>query len=169
MRKLVLCLALLALAASGQAQRFAYVDTDYIIGKMPQYKAAQQQLNKLVEQWQKEIQSKQQTLDTLRQKLADEAVLLSPDEHKARSAEIEKKQKELEKLQLKRFGTDGELFKKQKELVKPIQNLIWQAVRKVAVKKHYDFIFDKGSDLIMLYTNSKWDVSREVLKMLQHH
>ncbi|MEH0007874.1 MAG: OmpH family outer membrane protein [Flavobacteriales bacterium] len=168
MKAFILLFAFFSVSAGGYAQKFAYVDTHYITEQMPQYKSAQRQLDTLVKRWQEEIEAEQKKLEALKQNLADEKAWLTEAQIKAQKADIEAAQKEIEQLQVKRFGADGDLFKQQKILVKPIQNAIWQAVQQVAKRGGYDFIFDKGSDLIMLYSNDKWDVSADVLQIVSH-
>jgi len=133
MKKLLFSLAIATLAWTGaSAQKFAYVDTDYILGQIPKYKEAQSELDKISTQWQKEIEAKFQEVDKLYKNYQQEQVLLTDDLKKKREAEIVGKEKEAKDLQKAKFGVDGELFKKRQELVKPIQDEIYNAVKKMA-------------------------------------
>lgn len=149
-----------------QAQRFAYIDTEYILGKMEEYKQAQTQLNAFSDQWQKELQDKMTELDRLTRTLQADAVLLTDELRQTREQELRLKEKEINDLQKARFGFNGDLFKKKQELLKPIQDRVYEAVSKLAREKGYDFIFDKGGEFMMLYASDKFDKSDDVLKML---
>ncbi len=148
------------------AQKFGYVDSDYILNSIPEYKSAQQELDKLSNDWQKEIEAKYTEIDKLYKAFQADVVLLTDDMKKKRENEIINKEKDVKELQKTKFGVDGELFKKRQELVKPIQDKVYNAVRVVAEKAGLAIIFDKGGDLTMLYTNTKYDKSEDVLKYL---
>jgi len=159
-------LALFLAGGTAFAQKFAWVDTEYIMAQIPQYKQAQDELNKISVQWQKEIEAKYAEIDKLYKNFKDDYLLLTEDLRKKREAEIVEKEKEAKDLQKQRFGVDGELFKKRQELVKPIQDKVYNAVKELADLKGYAVIFDKASDLTMLYTNERYDMSDEVLDKL---
>lgn len=146
------------------AQKFAYVDSQYILSKIPDYKIAQDQLNQLSVQWQKEIEAKYSEIDQLYKAYKADEVLLTAEMKQKRQAEIEKKEQEVKDLQKQRFGVNGDLFKKRQELVKPLQDKIYAAVQTLAERDNLAVIFDKSSDLTMLYTNIKYDKSDEILK-----
>lgn len=148
------------------AQRFAYVDTEYILDMMPEYRSAQKQLDALSEEWQKEIEKKQSEIDKLQKEFNAEQVLLTEEMRKKREAEIKSKENELKEYRTRKFGYEGELFKKRGELIKPIQDKVFDACQKIAKANAYDFIFAKSTELIMLYTNAKYDKSDEVLQEL---
>lgn len=167
MKKLILIVGLvLATNVVTFAQKFAYVDTEYILGQIPEYKAAQADLDKISVQWQKEIEAKYAEIDKMYKAYQAEQILLTEDMKKKREGDIVSKEKEAKELQKLRFGVDGELFKKRQELVKPIQDKVYSAVKAVADKGTYSIIFDKSSDLTMLYASSKLDKSEEVLKQM---
>lgn len=147
-------------------QRFAYVDSEYILNLMPEYKSAQKELDFLSQQWEKEIDKKREEIAKLEKNLSAERVLLTEDVIKQRETDITNKQKELREYQIEKFGVDGELFKKRQELVKPIQDKVFEAIQKVAKDNALDFIFDKSGGVTMLYTNAKYDRSDEVLEEL---
>src|SRR3954465_5991891 len=154
------------LSAQTGTAKFGYVDTDYIMGQIPEFKAAQSELDKTSVQWQKEIDEKYSEVDKLYKAYQADAILLTDDMKKKRENEIINKEKEAKDLQKQRFGVDGELFKKRQELVKPIQDKVYNAIKAIAEKGAYSIIFDKSSDLTMLYTSSKLDKSDEVLAQL---
>lgn len=149
---------------AANAQKFAYIDSQYILSKMPEYKVAQDQLNQLSIQWQKEIEAKYSEIDQLYKAYKADEVLLTEEMKQKRQAEIEKKEQEVKDLQKQRFGVDGDLFKKRQELVKPLQDKIYNAVQALAERENLAVIFDKSSDLTMLYTNVRYDKSDEILK-----
>lgn len=167
MKKIVLAFALLLGSFSmAVAQKFAYVDTEYILAKVPQYKEAQAELDKLSMQWQKEIEAKYAEIDKLYKAYQAEQILLTEEMKKKREAEIIQREKEAKDLQKQKFGVDGELFKKRQYLVKPIQDKIYNAIKEIAEKKTYAVVFDKSSDLTILYSSPKFDISDEVLESL---
>jgi outer membrane protein len=154
------------LAYAGQAQRYAVVDTKYILDKLPEYKDAQKQLDQISMQWQKEIDDKQAVLDKMYKDYQAEQVMLSDDLKKKREDEIFNKEKEVRDLQRKRFGFEGDLFKKRQELVKPIQDKVYNAIQKIAVNRLYDFILDKSEGITVIFADPKLDKSEDVLKEL---
>jgi outer membrane protein len=148
------------------AQRFAFVDSQYILGKIPEYKTAQDELNQLSVQWQKEIEAKYSEIDQLYKAYKADEVLLTEDMKQKRQSEIEQKEKDVKDLQKQRFGVNGDLFKKRQDLVKPLQDKIYDAVQTLAEKDNLAIIFDKASDLTMLYSNPKYDKSDDILKAM---
>lgn len=150
-------------ATPASAQKYAYVNTQYILDNIPDYKTAQQQLDNLSVQWQKEIEDKYAIIDKLYKAYQAEQVLLTEEMKKRRQEEINQKEKDVKDLQKQRFGYEGDLFKKKQELVKPIQDKIYNAVKKMATDQSYAVIFDKSGDLVMLYTNPKYDKSDDIL------
>lgn len=148
------------------AQKSAYVDTDYILNNIPEYKMAQETLDKLAADWQKEIDAKYEEIDKLYKAYQADALLLTEDMRKKRENEIINKEKEVRELQKQRFGVDGELFKKRQELVKPIQDKVYNSIKAVAERKRIAFVFDKTGAVTLLYTDSKYDISEEVIKEL---
>ena len=166
MKKIVLLLALATCALAAQAQRFAYIDSEYILKAVPEYRAAQKQIDVLAQQWQKEIDDRNADAAGLYKKLQAEQVLLTDDMKGQREKEIKAKEDEARNLSKKRFGYQGDLFQKRKELVKPIQDKLYDAVNKLAKDRSLDFVFDKASDLVMLYSNAKYDRSDEVIELM---
>lgn len=149
-----------------QAAKFGYVDTDYILSQIPEFKAAQNELDKTSVQWQKEMEAKFAEIDKLYKAYQADAILLTEDMKKKRENEIINKEAEAKELQKQRFGVDGELFKKRQELVKPVQDKVYNAIKIVAEKKGMGFILDKSGQVSILYANSKYDISDDVLTYL---
>lgn len=148
------------------AQKYAFVDTEYILNNIPSYKAAQEQLDNTSEEWQKEVESQYAEIEKMYKDYQAERVLLTDDMRKKREDEIITKEKAVKDLQKKYFGQDGALFKKRQELIKPIQDDIYQAVKDIATESGYAVIFDTSSGPSMLYFNPRYDVSDEVLQKL---
>jgi outer membrane protein len=151
---------------SMQAQRYAIVDTKYILDKLPEYKDAQKQLDQISNQWQKEIDTKQAALDKMYKDYDAEQVMLSEDLKKKREDELFNREKEVRDLQRKRFGFEGDLFKKRQELIKPIQDKVYNAIQKIASNRLYDFILDKSEGITVIFADPKLDKSDDVLKEL---
>jgi outer membrane protein len=145
------------------AQKYAYVDTEYILQNIPDYKSAQGQIDNLSTQWQKEIEAKYAEIDKLYKAFQAEQILLTEEMKRKRENEIIAKEKEVKELQKARFGVDGELFKKRQELIKPIQDKVYNAIKALAEKGSYAVIFDKSSGASLLYTNPKFNKSDEIL------
>jgi outer membrane protein len=146
-----------------KAQRFGYVDTEYILDMLPEYKSAQKQLDLIAETWQKEAEEKKAEIDKMLKDFQAEQILMTEEMKKKKEAEIKAKEAELKEFMNKKFGYEGELFKKRQELVKPIQDKVFDACQKIAKQSALDFIFAKGGDMIMMYSNAKYDKSDEVL------
>lgn len=158
--------ALLLLGATAVAfgQKYAYVDTRYILSNVPEFEAAQQQIDELAIEWQKEIEEKFAEIDALYKRYQNEAPLLTQDMKNRRENEIVQKEKEAKELQKKRFGNDGDLFKKREELIRPIQDKIYNAIEKKAKQRSYVFVFDRSDNANLLYADPKNDISNDVLK-----
>jgi outer membrane protein len=148
------------------AQKIGYVDSDLILGKMPEYKSAQKQLDDLAATWQSEANTLQTKLDQMYKDFKSEELLLSSDQKRSREDAIVTKEKELFKFREDKFGQTGELFKKREELIKPVQDKLYDAVQKVAKQEGLDFIFDKAGGVLMLYANQKFDKTFEVMDEL---
>lgn len=167
MKNLMLtAISVLMLAFAAQAQRYAIVDTKYILEKIPEYKQAQQKLDQFSDQWQKEIDEKQSALDRIYKDYEAEQVMLSEGLKKKREDEIFVREKEVRELQRKRFGFEGDLFKRRQELVKPVQDKVYNAIQKIAVARLYDFILDKSEGITVIFADPKLDKSEDVLKEL---
>jgi outer membrane protein len=161
---IVLTTLLMVLGSASFAQKYAYVDTQYMLENIPEYKAAQQQLDAQSQQWQKEIEDKYAVIDKLYKSYQSEQILLTEEMKKKRQDEIAAKEKDVKDLQKQHFGYEGDIFKKKQELVKPIQDKIFNAVKKLAEEGNYAVIFDKAGSTTMLFTNPKYDKSDEILR-----
>ncbi len=160
------CLFLLFSASTTYAQKFGYVDTEYILENIPEYQDAQNEIDELSKQWQLEIEEKFEKVEQMYKAYQTDAVLLPEDMKRKREEEIIKTEKEAKELQKQKFGTNGELFKKREELVKPIQEKIFNAIEEIAIKKNYAFVFDKASGPVIMYANPKNDISDDVLEQI---
>ena len=166
MKKIVLLLVCLLSTSVIFAQKFACVDSEYILNNMPEYKQAQKELEDISIQWQKEVESKFLAVDKLYKAFQAESVLL-PDELKSKKEnEIIASEKEAKELQKQKFGNNGDLAKKRSELVKPIQDKIYNAIEKIAQEKSYAMVFDKSSGATILYVDAKTDISELILAEL---
>jgi outer membrane protein len=166
MKKLFFFLVAGFFALQLQAQRYAVIDTRYILNKLPEYEEAQKKLDAFSVQWQKEIDEKQVVLEQLYRNFEAERVMLSDELLKKREDDLFNKEKELRDLQKKRFGFEGDLFKKRQELVKPIQDKVYNAVQKIAVARQYDLVLDKSEGITIIFADPKLDRSDDVLKEL---
>jgi outer membrane protein len=167
MKKIFLIAILICTLGFGvSAQKIAYVNTDYILDNIPEYADAQAQLDELSIQWQKEIEAKFAEIDKMYKNFQNEAVLLPEDMKKKREDDIIKKEKEGKDLQKKRFGKEGDLFKKRQELIKPIQEKVYNAIEEIASAENYAVVFDKASNATLIYTNPKFDISEQILDNL---
>jgi outer membrane protein len=168
MKRFCCVFALLGLlaAAPAQAQRLGYIDTEFIMTKMPEYAQAQTELNKLSDTWQKEIEAQQKDLDKMYRTYQAEEVVLTEPMKKKRQDELLKKEQELKAYRTKQFGYEGQIFKKRQELNKPVQDKVFEAVEKMVKAKKLDIVLDKASDLTMIYTNPTFDYTEYVLEEL---
>jgi outer membrane protein len=158
---------MLAIAAIfANAQKFAYVDTDYILKSIPAYESAQEQLDIMSKDWQAEVETKYAEIEKLYKEYQVEKVLLTEEMKQKREEEIVQKEKAAKDLQKKYFGPEGELFKKRQELIKPIQDDIFNAIKDLAVNGNFAIIFDAAGSANMLYSDPKYDKSDEVLEKL---
>jgi outer membrane protein len=144
--------------------RFAYVDSEYLLSQIPDYEKALKAINDLSIQWQEEIESKFAEIDQMYKQFQNDAPLLTQEAKNQRENTIIQKEKVAKDLQKKRFGTDGDLFKKREELIRPIQDKIYDAIEKRAVLRGYTFVFDRSDNSNILYVDPKSDISNDVLK-----
>jgi outer membrane protein len=164
--KLFLLTGILFIVQSGFSQKLGYIDSKFILGKMPEYKQASSELGAQSQKWQTEIEALRNEVDKLRKEYMAEEVLLTEDMKKERQTVIAKKDKESKDAQNKAFGFEGLYFLKKQELVKPLQDKIFEAVEKVCKKKKIAIMFDKAGDLVMIYTNPAHDYTDFVLEEL---
>ena len=146
------------------AQKYGYIDSDYILESVPEYKEAKDKLNKLADRWTKDIEDRYAVLKMKKDNFAREEVLLPSEEKAKRKEEISKLETEVLELQKMRFGVSGDYFNKRQELIKPIQDKVFDALQKIASKKNYTFVFDKANQSNLVYADSKTDLSKDVLK-----
>jgi len=166
MKKILLVACLLGFAMTGFSQKYAIIDTRYILDRMPDYKTAQQQLDQIAADWQKDIDARQAELDKMYRDYEAEQVMLTPELKQKREDQLFNKEKDLRDLQRKRFGFEGDLFKKRQELIKPIQDKVYNAVQKLAVQRGYEFVLDKSEGITIIFADPKLDKSEDVLKEL---
>jgi len=166
--KRILTLAFVAIVftAASTAQKFAFVDSEYILKNIPSYEAAQDELNSLSENWEAEVQEVYVAIEEMYKSYKAERVLLSEDMRQKREEEILNREKAVKELQQKYFGPEGELFQKREELVKPIQDAIYDAVKELTAEGGYAIIFDTASGASILYSNPRFDKSDEILQKL---
>jgi len=168
MKKVIILFLLLVntLMSAQKAQRIGYVDLDYILENIPEYQQAQSSINAKIIHWQQDITTKQKQIDSLKNALENERVLMPEDLLVESEEAIHMKEVALKALQTAYFGTKGDLFFYRKQLVRPIQDQVYNAVREIAQKRRFDFVLDKSSELMLLYANQKFDVSELVIKQL---
>ena len=163
---IAVCFLTVAATTNTQAQKFAFVDSEYMLGKMPEYKAAQKRLDDMSAEWQKDIEKRLAEIDKMYKDYQAEQVVLTQDQQQKKQQEIVEKEKSLKDFQKSKFGQGGELEKKKQELIKPLQDKIFDAVQKIAKQRGLDFIFDKNGEMIMLVANIKYDLSDDVLELM---
>jgi outer membrane protein len=164
MRRVILIGFLVFAAFGASAQKFAYVDTEYILKHLPEYKSSQNQLNVLSQQWQKEVDANFTAIDKMYKSYQADQVLLTDDMRKRRENDIIEKEKDAKEFQRQKFGPDGELFQTRTKLLKPIQDKVTAIIADLAKSKLLDFIFDKSSEsTMMIYSSSNYDLSNDVI------
>ncbi|MCB9186252.1 MAG: OmpH family outer membrane protein [Flavobacteriales bacterium] len=163
MKRVVLSFVIIAFSVAAQAQRFGYVDTDYILESIPEYQQKQNELNEISVQWQQEIEAIYTEIDRMYKDYQAEQILLTDDMKRKREEQIIEKEKEAKEKQKQRFGYQGDLFQKRQEFTKPIQDKVYAAIKEIADARGYAVIFDKAGTLTMLYTSAKYDLSEDVL------
>lgn len=166
MKKIKFLILFFVITNYSLAQKFAYVDTDYILAKIPEYNQAQDKLDNYSKGWQEEIEMTMQKIEKMYRSYQSEQILLTEEMKSARENIIFAEEKKVQDLQIKYFGPEGMLFSKRQELIKPIQDKIYDAIQQVATNNKYSVIFDSSSDLIMLYTNNNLDKSDKVLELM---
>ena len=145
-------------------QRYAVIDTKYILDKIPEYKDADKRLQTISQQWQKEIDDRQELLDKMYKNFEAEQFMLTEELKKKREDELFVREKEIRELQKRRFGYEGDLFKERQRLVKPVQDRVYNAIQKIAIARAYDFVLDKSEGITVIFADPKLDKSDEILK-----
>ncbi|MCR6639777.1 MAG: OmpH family outer membrane protein [Sporocytophaga sp.] len=166
MRTLGLLLLLCLITLSSNAQKFGYIDSDYILKKLPEYSKAEKELNMLSSKWQAEIEKMKKEYEKMQTDFKAEEILLTEDMKKERLDTLAGREKAIKEYQKKIFGFEGMIFLKRQELMKPVQDKVFEAVEKVAKSKSLQIIFDKSGDLVMVYTNPIHDYTDYVLEEL---
>ena len=163
---LITAIMAIACAVGAQAQKFALVDMEYILSRVPSYEMANEQLNQISMRWQKEVEALAREAETMYKNYQADMVFLTDEQKKAREAEIVAKEKESVELSNKYFGPEGELYKKRQSLRKPIQDDVYNAIKKLAEERGYQTIFDRASSADIVFASPRIDVSNEVLDKL---
>jgi outer membrane protein len=166
MKNFLLLIGFICAGLTISAQKYGYVDTDYILASIPEYSAAKKELNSISVKWQKEIETKISEVDKMYNDLQVEKILLTEDLRIKREEEIIEKEREVKDLQMKRFGADGDLFKKQQELVKPIQDKVYNAIMELAESKGIGMVFDKAGTTTVIYSQAKYNISDDVIRQM---
>jgi Skp family chaperone for outer membrane proteins len=169
MKKIFLLVVLLFSVSTSWSQRgqiIAYIDMEYILENVPEYLQAQNTLDSKVAKWRKKLDKQTRHIEVLKSDLANEKAILTKDLIEEKEEEITLKQIELRRLESLYFGPKGDMFLVRKQLVKPIQDQVYNAIQAIAKRKKYDFVFEKSSDLVMLYSNKKYDISDLVLSTI---
>jgi outer membrane protein len=166
MKLKIFFLFLMLIGSKTFAQKFGYIDTEYIMNKMPEYKKANETMNQFAEKWTKDLQAKYADVEKMKQKFQQEEILLTADMKKEKLADIDKKEEELKTLNNNIFGLNGQLFQKKKEILKPILDEIYKTSEKIARKYKLSFIFDKASDMSMFYADPRHDYTDFIIEEL---
>lgn len=164
MKKIIFAIIFLFGTGFAYSQKYAYIDSDYILNKMPEYLDAKDKLDKLADRWTKEIEERYEVLKMKKENFAREEVLLPAEEKAKRQEEIKELETEAMQMQKLRFGVGGDYFQKRQELIKPIQDKVYEAMQQVASKRSYIFVFDKANQSNLVYADSKYDLSDDILK-----
>ena len=169
MKKYFLLFALLGIVSSNViAQKYAFIDTKYILSQMPDYTDAQKEIDDLAEKWQKDVEKKYNEIQSKYKSFQEEEILLPDETKKIRLDEIMELEVKAKELQKKRFGVEGDLFKKRKELIDPIQDKIYKAVKELSKDNNYSFILDKSKNSNIIYADPKYDKSDAVLRKINN-
>lgn len=160
----VVIFLMMALLTRVSAQSFAFIDSDYMLNSIPEYAESKAKLDKLAETWTKDIEDRFNVIKTQKENFNKEEILLPAEEKAKRKSEIEKLEKETLELQTQRFGLNGDYFMKRQELIKPIQDRIYTAMKKVAKSEGYTFVFDKANQSNLIYADKEADISNTVLE-----
>ncbi|CAA0250046.1 OmpH family outer membrane protein [Tenacibaculum maritimum] len=169
MKKNILSIVLLfivVVASAQKSQRIAYIDMEYILQNVPEYVEAQNSLNAKVEKWKTKLDKEARHIEVLKTDLANEKAILTKDLIEEREEDIAIKQESLRRLESLYFGPQGDMYILRRKLVQPVQDQVYNAIQNIATKKKYDFVFDKSSDLVMLYSNKKYDISELIIKLI---
>ena len=167
MRSLILIISICFLTVLSQGQKFAFVDSEYILDQMESYQKAQKQIDDLAAEWQKELDKKLGNIESKVNELRKNELLLPEDLKEEKELEITTLQKELRSFQSKKFGVGGDLFKRRKELIQPIQRKVFKAIESLAKDNNYSFVLDKSKNSNILYADPKYDKSDAIIRKLK--
>jgi len=163
----IVIIGLLSFSANAQrGVRIGYIDTEYILQNVPEYQQATSQLDKKVQDWKSEIETKLNAIEQKKKELDNESVLLTKELYDERFEDISFEEAEVLDYQQKRFGPEGDLMIQKRQLIEPIQDQIFAAVQDIAESGKYDFVLDKSADVVMLYSAERYDLSERVLKTI---
>ena len=162
----LIALVLISAAPAAAQQKIAYIDSEYILGKTPEYASIQQEIDRLADEWQKELVDRKKEVDDLFAEYQARELLYTNEERNRRRQEILRAEEEVERLRAKYFGPDGDLFVQQEQLMRPIQERILEAIEEVAEADGFDFVFDRNGDFLFLYARPQYDLSDRVLEEL---
>lgn len=165
-KSLLLAIAIIACAFASNAQKFALVDIEYILGKVPAYEVANNQLEQLSQRWQKEVENIGREAETMYNNYKSQMPFLTDEQKKKQEEDIVAKEKEAAELRNKYFGPEGELYKKRQQLMKPIQDDVYNAIKKVSEERGYMCVFDRASSADIIFASPRIDISNEVLSKL---
>lgn len=148
---------------SAQNQRIGYIDSEFILSKIPEYDGVDQRLRQLTQTWNEEIEEMKKEIEALKLDFQVKEILYTPEVRREKEQEISNKQRDLDRYIQSRFGPDGDYFRQQRDLLEPIQRKVVEAVSKVAQRDGFDFVFDRNGDYVFFYTRPQWDISIDVL------
>lgn len=163
MKKLLIIAALAFAVSTLSAQRLAYVDSEFILTSIPEYNEAIEEINELAIRWQREIEEQFREVERLFQRFQAEAPLLSDDMRRRREQEIVDREREIQNMQRRRFGAEGDLFRMRQERIRPIQDRVFASIERIARNRNFDFVFDRSDNAIILFANPARDISNDVL------
>ncbi|MCL2414311.1 MAG: OmpH family outer membrane protein [Bacteroidales bacterium] len=161
---IIAALAFATSALSAQAQRLAYVDSEFILTSIPEYNEAIEEINEMAIRWQREIEEQFREVERLFQRFQAEAPLLSDDMRRRREQEIVDREREIQNLQRRRFGAEGDLFRMRQERIRPIQDRVFASIERIARNRNFDFVLDRSDNAIILFANPARDISNDVLR-----
>lgn len=166
---LFLAILLFGTTFASYGQKYAYIDSEYILGKMPEYANAKEELDKYATRWQKEIEQRYKEIDKREKEFLRVEAILPKEERERRKNEIDEMKKDALAMQQQRFGVSGDLFTKRKELIEPIQDKVFSALQKVASNRNFAFVFDKANQSNLIFADPKFDISDMVIRELGIH
>ncbi len=160
---ITLLFAFMAVTLTAQTQKIGFIDSEFILSKIPEYTGLSDRMNVLSQQWKKELDEMQKEVDELQKDYDGKAILFTEEVKQQKLKEIEAKKQKIDQFRTAKYGPTGEYFKKQQELIEPLQQRILEAVSKIAARDNYDFIFDRTGDYLFLFTKPQWNLSEDVL------